>query len=118
MKTHHDLDVWKKSIDLITTIYKVTESYPKSELYGLTNQIRRCAVSIPSNIAEGAARTSVKEFSHFLSIALGSVAELETQLIVSTNLKFLPKDDFNSILKKLITIRKMTLGLKKSISKS
>lgn len=117
MKTHHDLDVWKKSIDLVTEIYKVTESYPKSELYGLTNQIRRCAVSIPSNIAEGAARTSIKEFSQFLSIALGSVAELETQLIVSNNLGLLPTSNFNSLIESIITIRKMTVGLKKSISK-
>lgn len=116
MKTHHDLDVWKKSIDLVTAIYKVTESYPKSELYGLTSQIRRCAVSVPSNIAEGAARTSTKEFSQFLSIALGSIAELETQLIVSSNLKLLEKSDFDSLIESLITIRKMTAGLKKSIS--
>ena len=115
MKTHHDLDVWKKSIDLVTVIYKVTESYPKSELYGLTSQIRRCAISVPSNIAEGAARTSTKEFSQFLSIALGSIAELETQLIVSSNLNLLEKSDFNSLIESLITIRKMLTGLKKSI---
>ena len=117
MKTHHDLDVWKKSIDLVTEIYKVTESFPKSELYGLTSQIRRCAVSVPSNIAEGAARTSPKEFSHFLSIALGSLSELETQLIISNNLEFIPKSKFDSLLENIITIRKMTVGLKKSISR-
>lgn len=116
MKTHHDLEVWKKSIDLVTEIYKTTESFPKTEQYGLTNQIRRCAVSIPSNIAEGAARTSIKEFSHFLSIALGSIAELETQLIVSNNLEYLQKSDFDSIIENLIIIRKMTVGLKKSIT--
>lgn len=116
MKTHHDLDVWKKSILLVTEIYKVTESYPKSELYGLTNQIRRAAVSIPSNIAEGAARTSTKEFSQFLSIALGSVSELETQLIVSHNLGFLENTDLDSLIDQIVTIRKMIIGLKKSIS--
>jgi len=117
MKTHQDLDVWRKSIDLVTEIYKVTDSYPKSELYGLTNQIRRCAVSIPSNIAEGAARTSVKEFAQYLSIALGSIAELETQLIVSNNLKLLEKTNFDFLMDSIVTIRKMIVGLKKSISK-
>ena len=116
MKTHHDLDVWKKSIDLVTAIYKVTELYPKSELYGLTSQIRRCAVSVPSNIAEGAARTSTKEFAQFLSIALGSIAELETQLIVSNNLNYIEKAQFENMIEQIITIRKMIVGLKKSIS--
>ena len=115
MKTHHDLDVWKKAILLVTEIYKVTESYPKSELYGLTNQIRRSAVSIPSNIAEGAARATAKEFSQFLSIALGSIAELETQLIVSNNLGFLGKIYLDALLDHIVTIRKMIIGLKKSI---
>jgi four helix bundle protein len=117
MRTHHDLDVWKNSIQFVTLIYKSTESFPNSEVYGITNQVRRSAVSIPSNIAEGAARTSTKEFSLFLSIALGSIAELETQLIISNNLDFLPKTNFDSILENIITIRKMTVGLKKSLSK-
>ena len=115
MKTHKDLDVWIKSIDLVTRIYKETNSFPKSELYGLTSQIRRSAVSIPSNIAEGAARTSVKEFSYFLSITLGSIAELETQLIISRNLNFIQSEIFDLLEKEIISIRKMTLGLKKSI---
>lgn len=68
MKTHLDLDVWKRSIEFVTLIYQSTENFPKSEIYGITSQIRRSAVSIPSNIAEGAGRTSKKEFSHFLSI--------------------------------------------------
>ena len=94
MKTHKDLDVWKKSINLVTEIYKVTKDYPQSELYGLTNQIRRCSVSISSNIAEGAARTSSKEFSHFLSITLGSIAELETQILISQNLGYIRTHSF------------------------
>ena len=76
MKTHHDLDVWKKSISFVTDIYAVTKDFPKSEVYGLTSQIRRCAVSIPYNIAEGAARSSGKEFNQFLSISLGSISEI------------------------------------------
>jgi four helix bundle protein len=118
MKTHHDLEVWKKSIDLVTEIYKVTESFPKTEQYGLTNQIRRCAVSIPSNIAEGAARTSIKEFSQFLSISLGSISELETQLIISNNLKFIDVNQYNELIPSLVTIRRMTIGLKKTLNKS
>lgn len=71
-KTHRDLEVWKRGISFVTTIYKLTDSFPKEELYGLTSQIRRAAISIPSNIAEGAARKSNKEFIHYLYIALGS----------------------------------------------
>jgi len=87
MRTHRDLDVWKNSIELVTMIYQCTNSFPKSEMYGLTNQIRRSAVSIPSNISEGAARNTSKDFSHFLAITLGSIAELETQLIIEFSLK-------------------------------
>ena len=116
-RTHRDLDVWKKSIDLVTLIYKFTANYPKDEMYGLTSQIRRCAVSIPSNIAEGSARTTKKDFSHFLAIALGSVAELETQLIISRNLNYLPDRVLDELMPELISIRKMTLGLRKSINK-
>ena len=117
VRTHRDLDVWKKSIDLVTLIYKYTADYPKDEMYGLTSQIRRCAVSIPSNIAEGSARTTRKDFSHFLAIALGSVAELETQLIISKNLNYLPETVLNELMPELISIRRMTLGLRKSINK-
>lgn len=117
MRTHQDLDVWKYAIDFVTLVYKMTDSFPKSEIYGLTNQIRRAAVSIPSNIAEGAARNTANEFNHFLAIALGSVAEIETQLIISHNLGFLTVDQLDTLTKQLISIRKMTLGLKKSITK-
>ena len=117
VRTHRDLDVWRKSIDLVTLIYKYTADYPKDEMYGLTSQIRRCAVSIPSNIAEGSARTTKKDFSHFLAIALGSVAELETQLIISKNLNYLPETVLNELMPELISIRRMTLGLRKSINK-
>jgi four helix bundle protein len=81
VKTHGDLDVWKNGIELVKKIYILTKDFPKEEIYTLTSQIRRLAISIPSNIAEGAARNSKKEFIQFLYIALGSAAELETQLI-------------------------------------
>jgi len=118
MKTHHDLDVWKKSIKLVTEIYKLTESYPKSEIYGLTSQIRRSAVSIPSNIAEGAARSSTKEFSQFLSIALGSVSELETQLIVSNNLGFMENNNLDVLIEQIVIIKKIDSRFEKIPNKT
>lgn len=116
MKTHRDLKVWQNSIELVTEIYKLTKSFPNSETFGLASQIQRSSVSVPSNIAEGAARNSNKEFSHFLSIAQGSLAELEAQLIISKNIQYLSKDQFKSILANLIEIRKMLNGLQKSIT--
>ena len=105
---HKELDVWKKSIHFVTRIYRVTEPFPKTEIFGLVNQLRRAAVSIPSNIAEGAARSSDKEFIHFLYIALGSLSETETQILISKQLDFLQDE---SIMEELIIIRKMLLGL-------
>jgi len=97
MKTHKDLDVWKLSIDLVKDVYNITKTFPQSEIYGLTSQIRRCAVSIPSNIAEGSARNSNKEFIQFLYIALGSCAELETQLIISKEINIVSNFDLTKI---------------------
>src|SRR5512139_433540 len=87
-KTHKDLIVWQKAMDLIESLYHLTETMPKSEIYGLTSQIRRAAVSVPSNIAEGAAPNSAKEFMQFLYVALGSAAELDTQLLLAERLGF------------------------------
>ena len=118
MKTHKDLDVWKRSIDLVIEIYSLTKKFPSNEKYGLISQMQRCAVSIPSNIAEGAARASKKEFSHFLSISLGSLAELDTQLIISNKLKYINDKEYNKVnLDKIVKIRKMIVGLKKAIEK-
>jgi len=91
-RAHKNLDVWKESVSLATHIYKVTEKFPKNELYGLTSQMRRASVSISSNIAEGAARTSAKEFSYFLNIAGGSLSELDTQLEIAHNLLFVTSE--------------------------
>ncbi|MFA7230880.1 MAG: four helix bundle protein [Victivallaceae bacterium] len=88
MKTHKDLEVWKEGIDLVTSIYEVTKDFPHEEIYGLTSQMKRSAISVPSNIAEGAARGGKKEFIHFLYISLASLAELETQIIIAEKLKF------------------------------
>ena len=111
MKTHKDLNVWKESILLVTLIYEKTKSFPKDELFGLTSQIRRSAISIPSNISEGAARESNKEYLRFLYIAQGSISELDTQLIKADNLNFLSKADYIMLNEKLVSIRKMLTGL-------
>ena len=111
MRSHKDLEVWKRSVELVKRIYDITQSFPKEELYGLTNQIRRSAVSIPSNIAEGAARNHQKEFIQFLYITLGSIAELETQLIISEKLMFVKSNLSHELQKELLELKNMTLGL-------
>lgn len=107
MKTHQELIVWQKSIGLVKSVYEVTSSFPDTEKFGLTNQMRRCAVSIPSNIAEGNARKGDQEFKQFLKIAYGSSAELETQLLIAKELKFISQDDFGKVQVPLVEIRKM-----------
>jgi len=118
MKTHKDLDVWNRSIELVTRIYGVTQSFPESEKFGLVNQIRRASVSVASNIAEGAARSSKKEFAQFLYMALGSTSELETQLLISKNLGYLLKDSFDYLNDCLKNISKMLLGLIRFLKKN
>lgn len=97
-KTYKDLDVWKLGIELVEKIYSVTNFFPKTEVYGLTSLIRRAAISVPSNIAEGAARNSDEEFLKFLYISLGSLSELETELHIAQNLGYLGESElFKSI---------------------
>ena len=114
-KTHKDLDVWKKSVDLVTDVYKVTKCFPKEEIYGSTNQMRRAAVSIPSNIAEGAGRQTDKEFVQFLHIAMGSSSELETQIIICKKLEYIGVEEMNTVLEKVYDIRKMLTGLLRAV---
>ena len=113
---HKDLEVWKKSIDFVTVLYKVTQDFPKSELYGLTSQIRRASISIPSNIAEGATRKGKVEFKQFLYIALSSGSEIETQLIIAKNLAFISIDKFDNLINDLSVIQKMLQGLIRSLN--
>jgi len=115
MKTHKDLDVWNKSMELVEEIYRITNKYPSEEKFGLVAQIRRAAISIPSNIAEGAARNSKKEFTQFLYIALGSLSELETQLILSERLNYIKGEEF---FEEIEQIRKMLLGLIKFLKRN
>ncbi len=104
---YKDLVVWKKSIDLVKEIYKLTLNFPKTEIYWLTDQIKRFSVSIPSNIAEWANRNTKKEFINFLYISKWSLAELETQLIIANSLNFLEEKKLKDIWKKLEEISKM-----------
>lgn len=113
---HKDLDVWKKSIDFVTIVYKQTSSFPKEEMYGLTSQIRRAAISIPSNIAEGSARRNKTEFRQFLYISSASTAEIETQLIISVNLNYISQDIQLELTSELTIISKMLQGLIKSLN--
>lgn len=97
-RSYRDLVAWQKAMKFVTRIYVVTQSFPTSELYGLTNQLRRAAVSVASNIAEGQARSSSKEFHHFLSLSRGSIAEIETQLSIAKALKYLPQETADALL--------------------
>ena len=112
VKSHEDLTVWKMSIDFVTDIYRITKDFPREEIYGLTSQLRRAAVSIPSNIAEGAARHSTKEYIQFLYISLGSIAEVETQLIIAKNLNYI---DSNDLLKNVRFIKGKMINLISSL---
>ena len=91
------LAVWQKGMNISVLVYRCTDKYPKSELYGLVSQMRRCAISVPSNIAEGSQRTSQKEFANFILIAKGSLAELLTQLLLSKELEYISEEDFVSV---------------------
>jgi len=115
MKTHKDLDVWKFAIDFVINIYKATAQFPSEEKFGLMSQLRRASVTIPSNIAEGAARNHPKEFIQFLYIALSSAAEIETQLIICKNLNLIDEQIIIKLLSELETIAKMLNGLINSI---
>ncbi|WP_121966186.1 four helix bundle protein [Myroides sp. N17-2] len=109
MKTHKDLEVWQFSREFVSTIYAVSKDFPQEEMYGLTNQIRCSAVSIPSSIAEGSARKGNKEYIQFLYVALGSLAELETQLVIAYDLKYINNiADYDASISML---RNMLLGL-------
>ena len=98
VKHYKDLIVWQKAMDLVCLIYGATRTFPKEELYGLTSQIRRAVVSVPSNIAEGQARKSTAEFRNFLSFVRGSMAEVETQLIIATRLNYLQETQLREIM--------------------
>ena len=118
MKAQHykELIVWQKGMDLVEQVYLATKAFPKEELYGLTNQLRRAAVSVPSNIAEGQARNSTSEFCNFLSIARGSLAEVETQLLLAIRFKYLSEDQCTHAFDLITQIAKMLNTLRRVVS--
>jgi len=116
IKTYRDLLVWQKSLILVTNIYKASKSFPKDETYGLTSQIRRCAVSIPSNIAEGYGRKSTSDYIRFLNIATGSLYELQTQLEICLNLQHLNKSSFDELYESSREIERMLSSLTKKLN--
>ena len=113
--THKDLEVYKLSLNLVEDIYKLTKDFPASENFGLTSQLRRAAVSLPSNIAEGSSIGSTKDFIRFLNIASGSLAEIETQLVIAERIGYITFD--NTLQNNISTIRKMLYRLKQALNK-
>ena len=110
MHNFKKLNIWVNAMSLVKDVYLLTSNFPKEEKFGLISQINRCSISIPSNIAEGSSRSSNKEFSHFIKIALGSLFELETQIILSSDFKMINDPDSIIILDKITTLQKMING--------
>jgi four helix bundle protein len=113
--SYQDLKIWQKSIDLVDAIYAITLSFPKEEIYGLTSQMRRSAISIASNIAEGSQRTTKKDFANFLSTSKGSLAELETQIIISSRRKYCDEKLRNELLQKTDELHRMIYSFHASL---
>lgn len=116
IKNYRDLIAWQKSMNFVEDIYRATATFPKEELYGLVSQLRRCTISIPSNIAEGQGRGSDPDFARLLWIAHGSVREAETQLIISERLGFLKKQNAEVLLEKASEIGRLITGLRKTVA--
>ena len=114
--THEQLIVWQKSMDLVDRVYTLTRAFPDSERFGLSQQMRRAAVSIPSNIAEGRVRSTTKDFIHFLHMASGSCAELETQLNIARRQRFIDDVTYNDVASLLAEVGKMTVSLISSLN--
>lgn len=117
MHKYKELTVWQKSVELAVDVYKITGEFPKEELYSLVSQVKRSAVSVPSNIAEGAGRNSSGEFVHFLGISNGSSSELETQLIIANKLGYIKDEALDTITKKINEVQNMTFKLQQKIKK-
>ena len=117
MRSHQKLDVWREAMETVKDIYKITSSFPQSEIYGLTSQMRRSAISIPSNIAEGAARSGDREFLRFLYIARGSLSELETQITIAKEIGYIADNVKNNLFIRIEKLFGLLGGLIKSIQK-
>ena len=110
-----NLNIWKLSINLAVNVYEETENFPKSEEFGLKSQLRRCAVSVPSNTAEGSSWTSNKDFNRFLEYSQGSLYEMQTQIIISTKRKFIPEESSENIENQITELQKMVSGFQKTL---
>ena len=115
-RSHRDLKVWQIALDVTETLYRITTDWPKHEQYGLISQVRRAAVSVPANIAEGAGRRTPGEFVHFVGIARGSLAELETLLIIARRLEYVDQDVFDAVSNDLLELGRMSTGLLRSLN--
>ena len=115
MKTFRDLFIWHKAMTLVTNTYQITEKFPKEELFGLTSQIRRSAISIPSNIVEGFGRDSNKEFSRFINIAISSLFEFQTQIEIAKNINYLNEYEFKSIYEETRELEAMIISFSKKL---
>lgn len=118
MNRFKNLQIWKRAVVLATEVYKLTQNFPDEEKYGLISQLRRCVVSISSNIAEGAGRNTDKDFKPFLSIAYGSSYELETQIIIAANLEFLEKSECEELCSEISELQKMIYSFSKKLDKN
>lgn len=118
MHNYNNLQIWQQAMELVVDIYKLTKSFPAEEKYGLVSQMNRAAASIPSNIAEGAGRNSDKDFSHFISISIGSMYELHTQLILSERLGFINHVQSEEMQHKLDNLQRMTVSFKSKLDTS
>lgn len=117
-KSYRDLEVWQKAMDLIVESYQITKKFPKNEVYGLTSQLQHASVSVPANIAEGRGRQHTEEFLHYLSIAYGSLAELETLLQIAQRLNYFDIDQLKQMLDRTAEVGRMLNGLRKSLRKN
>lgn len=117
MRDFRKLTVWQEAIQLSTEVYRITESFPKEERYGIVSQMQRCSVSIASNIAEGCSKKSPAHFAHYIEIAIGSAFELETQLIISNNMKFLGSTSYEKVLQSLNILEKRLNALRTALYK-
>jgi four helix bundle protein len=115
-KSYQDLVAWQKAMDLVEEIYRLTRAFPKEEVYGLTSQLRRAAVSIPSNIAEGQGRRGAMEFKHFLRLSVGSLMEVETQLMIAGRLRYLESEPVKSLLCDSAELGRVLNGLISSLN--
>ncbi len=118
IQSFRDLRVWQNGMRIVEAVYQVTGSFPSREMYGLTSQVRRAAVSIPANIAEGHCREHIKEYLNFLSIAQGSIAELETELEIAGRLKYIAPEQLTPLLAQLVALAKQLRSLRAALARS